>query len=120
MQIIFDTNFLIYTVKYKISYMEELNRVCYFKFELCVLDKTIEELKKINNPESRIAAYLIRDFKVMDSKRFKDTHVDDILVKIADKNTVIATQDKELIKKLKAKRIPIIMVRQKKYYSLSN
>ena len=44
--------------------------------------------------------------------------VDDLIVRIANKNTIVGTQDKELKKLLKKKSIKIITIRQKRIYSM--
>ncbi len=116
MKIIFDTNFLIETIKCKIDSLNELRRICDFNFELSILDKTLEELKKINTIESRISLSFIHIFKIIDTKNFKNRKVDDILVGLASKDTIIATQDKELKRRLRKKYVPVIIIRQKKYY----
>lgn len=119
MKIIFDTNFLIYTLKYKIDVLKELRRICDFNFELCILDKTLGELKKINKMEARIALSFIHIFKIINTEKFNINNVDDILVEIAFKDSIIATQDKDLKRRLKKKNVPVIIIRQKKYYKFA-
>ena len=116
MRIILDTNFLIETIKYKIDSLMELRRICDFNFELCILDKTLDELEKINKVESRIALSFIHILKIINTKESKNKDVDDILVELSSKDTIIATQDKELKRRLRKKHIPLIIIRQKKYY----
>ncbi|MFW6233208.1 MAG: hypothetical protein ACOC3Z_00935, partial [Nanoarchaeota archaeon] len=68
----------------------------------------------IDNINSRIAKEIINknDISKIPSS---DNYVDDEIVKIADKDTIVATQDKELKKRLQKKKIPIMIIRQRKY-----
>ena len=116
MKIILDTNFLIESLKYKIDSESQLRRICDFNFKICLLDRTLEELKKINSIESRMALSYSRTFHIIDTKEFEHKSVDEILIEISSPETLIATQDKELKKELRKKNIPIIVIRQKKYY----
>ena len=115
MRLILDTNFLIHSITYRIDIIDELRRVLDFNYEIYILDKTIEELKKINSLESQIAQKLVTKFKIIKTTK---GYVDDILVNISTKNDVIATQDKILKKRLKEKNIKVLIIRQKKYYQL--
>lgn len=119
MKIIFDTNFLIDTIKYKIDAIRELRRICDFNFELCILDKTLDELKKINKPESRIALSFLHIFNIIQTSKFKNKKIDDVLVEISSSDTIIATQDQELKRRLRKKYIPIVIIRQRKYYKFA-
>ncbi len=116
MKIILDANFLIYIAKYKIDLFSELDRICYFKYRIIILDKVLEELKKINNQYSKLALRIIKDIKPI-KKQGKDA--DSIILEIADKGTIVATQDKELKSKLRKKSVPTITIRQKKYLTLN-
>ena len=112
--ILIDTNFLVEIIKFKINLFLELDRVCDFNFEVKILDKTISELEKINSKESKTAINLIKK-KIKIIKTKSDKIVDDILVEIANENTIVATQDKLLKQRLKQKSIKTLIIRQKKY-----
>lgn len=120
-QIILDTNIILHAIQFKIDLNNELNRILPFQYETCILDKTIEELnflEKKKDPKTKllakIAKHLIKDYKIITSPKIK---VDDSLVALADKNTIIATQDKEIKKQIKT---PIIIIRQKTHLELKN
>ena len=110
--ILIDTNFLVEIIKNRINLFSELERVCDFNFEVKVLNKTLLELEKINLKESKTALSLIKK-KIKVIKTESDKIVDDILLEIADENTVVATQDKLLKQKLKQKSIKTLIIRQK-------
>ncbi|MBW2979356.1 hypothetical protein KY307_01755 [Candidatus Woesearchaeota archaeon] len=110
-----------------VDIFREINRICQFNYEICILDKSIEELSKIiekaKGKEKRAAKTALALIKKKNIKIIK-THekkldVDSILLKKAKKDAIIATQDIELkegLKKIKAKHITL---RQKKYLMLS-
>jgi rRNA-processing protein FCF1 len=109
MKTILDTDFLINVIKNKVN-IEEIRNPA-------IIDKTIDELKKVDNPNSKLATKLIKlkKFKVIKTK--KDKIVDDLILEKASKEDIVATQDKKLKKLLKDKQIKVITIRQKKYLS---
>ena len=122
-KIILDTNFLLIPFQFNVDIFAEIDRICVFKYKVYVLDKTIDELNKItkdkkqsgkNKLAAKLALQLLKAKNVNIIKTTKDLLVDDLLVEIADKNTIIATQDIELKRKLKKKRIKLIILRAKK------
>ena len=125
-KIILDTNFLMVPVQFKVDIFSEIERICSFNYELCVLDKTIEELNNIISREgtkkktyAKVALNIIKikKIKVLDTSSMTGSeHTDDIIVEIAkNKAYIVATQDKILKKRLKVKSIHLITLRQKKY-----
>lgn len=112
-KVIFDTNFLLYLIKFKIDYNQELNRICDFNYKICILDKTLDELKKLKELEAKIALKYSEKFEII--KTIDNKKVDDILVDIASQETIIATQDQELKSRIRKKTKYIIIIRQKKY-----
>lgn len=120
-KIILDTNIILHAIQFKIDLNKELNRILPFQYETCILDRTITELnflEKKKDPKTRlltkIARHLIKDYKIIKSPKQK---VDDSLIILADNNTIIATQDKEVKKAIKT---PIIIIRQKTHLELRN
>ncbi len=122
-RIILDTNFILAIGQFHIDIFSELQRICNFPYEIFVLDKTLVELEKLINSDSkqrdRFAAKLALDL-IKDRVSILKTpngYVDDLLVKLSDKSTIIATQDKELKKRLKG---GLITIKQKKYLIFQN
>ena len=110
-KIILDTDFLLATIKFKVSIFSEFKRICDFPYTLCILDKTLEELK--GKKEENLVIGLIKN-KVKKIKTKKDKSVDDLLMELKE-NFILATQDKELKKRAKKKNLKLITIRQKKY-----
>ncbi|MBS3108256.1 hypothetical protein J4409_00110 [Candidatus Woesearchaeota archaeon] len=117
-KIFFDTNILL--SKDKVDVFSELARICDFNYEVCVLDKTIDELKGKAN--GKLALSLINAKKVKIIKTKKDKNVDKLLLDLAEKDKImiVVTQDKELKRLLKEKNINIVTTKQKKYLEFVN
>ena len=109
MKIILDTNAILYSIKYKIDLFTELERICHFPYTICIIDKTLEELK------DKSALQLLKKKNVTLIKTSSSESVDNLILEYADKDTIVITQDKALKKKLKEKNIKLIVIRQKKY-----
>jgi len=111
-RIILDTDFLLISLKHHVDIFSELSRICDFQFEIFILDRTLDELKG-KKMEKLALEFVYSKLKIIKTPR--KGQVDDLLLDIADANTVICTQDKDLKEKLKKRRIRIITIRQKKY-----
>jgi len=114
---ILDTNFILTCVKQKIDFFDEIK---FMGFEIVVPEEVIFELKKIRKSgdklHSRNAAELA--LKILKKNQFKKIklgikNVDKGLVELAkkDKETIIATLDKEMKYKIKS---PILLIRGRK------
>jgi|TARA_B100000959_G_C14799765_1_gene549201 hypothetical protein len=115
-RVILDTNFILAPFKLQIDIFSELERILKFKYEVFVTDGVISELRNIKNMNARGALSLLEDIEIIPTT---EKYVDDALLNIASKNTIICTNDKILIKKLKKKGSPVIYIRQKKYLELN-
>jgi rRNA-processing protein FCF1 len=123
-KIILDSNFLMAVSQFKVDIFQEIKRIAEFKYELFIIDKTIDELESItekqtgkNKAAAKLALSLIKLKKIKKIKT-KAGNVDELIVKNSDKNTIVATQDMELKKILKERGVPLIVLRQKKYLML--
>jgi len=122
-KIILDTNFLLIPAQFHVDIFSEIERICVFSYSLNVLDKTLDELNNIiekqrgkHKQAALLALKLLKAKKVKTIKTKKDKYVDKLLIGLAkDKEIIIATQDKELKKRLEK---PIIVLRQKKYLKI--
>ncbi|MEM3374517.1 MAG: hypothetical protein QXE31_04825 [Candidatus Woesearchaeota archaeon] len=144
--IILDTNFLLIPFTLKVDIFSEIDKILNFPYEFVVLEQTIEELKKIiknkeekgkNKQAAKMALKLISqkiEKKELKKVNFinpkqktlykdinsKDVIVDDIILEYIDKNTIVATQDKNLKKKLLNKGITTIYLKNKKIMEMQN
>ena len=120
-KIILDTNFLMIPYKFRVDIFSEINRICNFNYKLFIIDKTINELKKIiqNQPvkERKGAELALKmiGLKKIESITSEAWDVDSAILEIADKNIVVATQDIFLKRQVVEKGASVIWLRQKKY-----
>lgn len=120
-KILLDTNFLLLPAQFNVDIFSEIDRICLFKYQLFILDKTIDELKKIiadkkqklkNRQAAKLALLLLKEKKVKILKTKADLPVDDIIVGL--KGYIVATQDIGLKRRLKSKKTKLITLRAKK------
>ena len=121
-KIFLDTNFVLDTVLWKIDLFGELRRVCDFAYEIILLSNVRDEIKKIQGlggkrKEVATVALLILDKNNVKSMKAKG-HVDDLLVQLTELGDIVATQDKDLKRRLKEKQIGSIIIREKGYLEL--
>ena len=127
-KIIFDTNFLLVPIQFKVDVFSEVGRICDFNYQLCILDKSINELENIIKSQkgkskraAKIALQLIKakNIKIISTKDIEGS-ADDSIVELANKDEhIVATLDKELKKRLKQKGVSLISLRQKKYLAIN-
>ncbi len=118
--IVLDTNFLTIPYQFKVDIFEEFNRLVDEKYELVTIDSVIKELKELSKGRGKdsIAARIglefieSKDIKIIETK---GENTDTALLNLADKDIIIATNDKILIQKLKNNKRNIIRLKQKKY-----
>ncbi len=121
-KVILDTNFLLVPGQFSVDIFSEIDRLMDFPYQLEVLKGTLPELKKINDTGStkdkmaaKLAVVLIKQKGLKMVANYSTDNVDDSIVRLANKDTYVATQDKELKSRLKKKGVKIITLRQKKY-----
>ncbi|MBC8501166.1 MAG: nucleotide-binding protein [DPANN group archaeon] len=125
-EVILDTNFLLIPGQFNVNIFAEIERIMNVPYKLCIIDKSIEELNKISVlgkqkdvNATKLAVALIgslikqKSLKTITSS--PKLSVDDTIVKKANKKVYIATQDKELKKRVKEKEAKVITLKQKKY-----
>ena len=110
-KVILDTNFLLSCLNFKIDFISEIERILNPGSSLNIFEGTLKELegKKLG----KLALEIIKS-KKMNIIKSKNSYVDEDILNLKG-DYIIATNDKELIKKLK---LPIIRIKQKKYLIL--
>ncbi len=123
-EIILDTNFLMVPFQLRVDIFSEIERICNFNYKLAVLEGTIKELENMaksasgKDKKAAKAALKIVQSKKVEIIKYGEDYVDDAILSASDKDTIVATQDMALKRKLVQKGIPIIILRQKKYLQL--
>ncbi len=131
-KILLDTNFLMIPGNLGVDILRELDRICNFNYKLYVVDKSLDELKKLpekarkEKTKTKVAVNIA--FKLIEllgkegkiniiptktDDSLKDKYVDDVL-KLLAQDYIIATTDSELKKHLKR----VIILRGKNHLEL--
>ena len=127
-KVIIETNFLMIPFQLKVDIFSEIERIVNHAYETCVIDKTIDELKKILENErgktkqaAKFALSLIEKKKLKIIKTLDDKKdADDEIISIAKKeDCIVATQDKLLKERLKLLKRKVIILRQKRYLEIN-
>ena len=115
--VILDTNFLLIPVQFKVDIFSEIPNILEDEVEFVVPDKVIEELKRLRESKGKdsiaasVALTLLKKRKIRVVKI--SWPVDRSLLEFD--NVIVATNDKVLRRRLKAKGIRTIYLRSKKY-----
>ena len=116
-RVVVDTNFMLIPFQFGVDIKAELDRILDFNYELCTLDGVLRELESIskekskNGRDARVSLEMAKDLNIIPV----NGDVDDALLMLASKDTIICTNDKILKDKIKRKGAPLIYLRQKKY-----
>ena len=107
--IVMDTDFLLRCAAEKIDIKREIQRICDYPHTLAIVDKTEQEIK--GKPKEKMVMSML---ELLQPKRIESINkdVDDSILK-TKKEWWVATQDKELKRKLKGKA-GIITLRKRK------
>ena len=114
---VLDTNFLLVPFQFGVDVKAELDRILGFEYELCITDGVLRELMLLSREKGKdgraanASLELAKSLSIIPS----DGAVDDALLALASKETIICTNDKVLKEKIKRKGAPLIYLRQKKY-----
>jgi rRNA-processing protein FCF1 len=120
-RVIFDSNFLFIPSQFRLDVFEELANLLSQRFEPVLLSPTHRELLKIaekGTPKLRkqasLALKLAEKCRVVHvEKGLEETH-DDVIVRVATEwRCPVATNDRELRKRLRNREVPVIFLRQK-------
>ena len=124
-KIIIDTNFLMIPIQFRVDIFSEIDRICYFNYKLFIFEQSINELKNIiekqtgkNKKAAQFALKLIKLKNIGIIKSEKE-NVDALILNNISKDTIVATQDALLKKKMIEKGASLIILRQKKYLQLA-
>ena len=120
-KVVIDSNFFFLPSQFKLDIFEELAKLLNRRFEPILLSSTKRELQGLAKSNPKIKKQAVLALKFADKCKFfpidKDSMetYDDVIVRVASKwNVPVATNDKELRKRLREKSVPVIFLRQKR------
>jgi len=120
-KVIFDSNFFFIPSQFQLDIFEELTNLLNQRFDPILLSPTRKELQILANessPKTRKQASLALKLAekchvVHFEKSLKETH-DDVIARVATEwKCPVATNDRELRKRLRHLGVPVIFLRQK-------
>ena len=121
--VLVDSNFLMVPAQFRVSIYDELDRLLGRKYDLVMLSPTHQELRRIAREagpkESRQALFALKQAekcKIVDVKRMPNETIDELILRHAKSSgCAVATNDRELRKKLKKEGIPTIFLRERSH-----
>ena len=127
-KILLDTNFLMACRQFKVDIFSEIDRICNFNYKTYILDKTMDELEDIverqkgkHKDAAKIALQLLKIKNVKVIKHVSEQNTDDAIMDYAQKeDCIVATQDKDLKRKLINQNTSVIVLKQKKILAIVN
>ncbi|MBW2986816.1 hypothetical protein KY333_05595, partial [Candidatus Woesearchaeota archaeon] len=78
----------------------------------------VEKQKGKTKAAAKLAKAILENNQLPLIKTKKDKIVDELILDVVNKDTIVATMDADLKRKLKAKGVSIVIIRQKKYLVL--
>ena len=119
--IILDTNFILIQPQFHLKIEQELEKRLNRKIKGIILSPIYEEIQNLSRRETKkerknalMALQMIKDFEIVSVERHQNETVDDLILRLAKKwNTPVATNDRDLGKKLRKAGIAVIYLRQK-------
>jgi rRNA-processing protein FCF1 len=120
-KIIIDTNFLFVPSQFRLDIFEELNNLIGQRVEPIMLSPTYEELQalaKSKSPKMRkqatLGLKLAEKCQITDVKRKTSESNDDLIFRIATEwKCPVATNDRDLRRRLRAAGVAVVFLRQK-------
>ena len=121
LKVILDSNFLLIPSQFKIDIFESMMNLLNKRHEPTILSSTLHELQTISQKgspklrkQAQIALKLAEKCRTVEVEKGKDETNDDVIVRIASEwHSPVATNDRELRKKLRNQNIPVIFLRGK-------
>ncbi|MGE0793373.1 MAG: PIN domain-containing protein [Candidatus Woesearchaeota archaeon] len=125
-KVILDTNILLLPGQIGIDIFTEIDKVMSESYEFYVLDGTLDELKNIMEGKTnakqkadkfnaKLGFLLIKQKGLKTLKDFSKS-VDDDIVELSNSDVYVATQDKELQKRVEKRGAKLLLLRQQKYF----
>ena len=121
LKVVLDSNFLFLPSQFRLDIFEELANLLNQRFEPILLSSTQKELQglaKSNSPkkgkQALLALKLAEKCRVIPVEKRSGETYDDVIVRVAAEwRSPVATNDRELRRRLRNLRLPVIFLRQK-------
>jgi len=109
--VVLDANALLMPFQFKVNIDRELKRL-FGEIPVFIPSSVLEELSNIIDKDAKAALALARKYQIVET----ELRGDDAVLSIAEeRSAAVLTNDKELIGRLRKKRIPVIRLRSERY-----
>lgn len=113
--VVLDANGLMMPFQFSVNIDMELKRL-FGDLPVVVPSSVLGELAILNGPAGKGAVALARKYEVVDT----DLRGDDAVLDVAKRmSAAVLTNDRELIRRLRAENIPVVRLRSERYLELS-
>lgn len=120
-KVILDANFFFVPTQFNLDIFEELAKLLNQRFEPILLSSTNKELQGLaessslkEQKQAQLALILAEKCRVVYMEKVSDETYDDVIVRVAEAwKSPVATNDRELRKRLRKIGVPVIFLRQK-------
>lgn len=123
MIVILDTNMLMAVEQFGINLFSELDRIIKREHKPVIPKSILNEIQNIyknGKGENKRAASVALKLADKCEEIETESQGDDAIIEVADKgDTMVATNDSELIKRLKNNNIPVIILRQQSHLEIN-
>ncbi len=121
LKVILDSNFLLIPSQFRIDIFEGMLSLLNQRYEATVLSSTLQELQTMGQKgppklrkQAQTALKLAQECQVVEVDKSNDETNDDVIIRIAAEwRSPVATNDRELKRKLRNQNIPVIFLRGK-------
>jgi len=125
-KVILDANFLFIPSQFHVDIFEELTKLLDQKFDLILLLPTYQEIQRIaekGSPKMRklasLALNLAENCSIVNVETHPEESHDELIVRVAKEwGCPVATNDRELRKRLRKENVPTIFLRQRAYLDI--
>jgi rRNA-processing protein FCF1 len=122
LKVVLDSNFLLVPPQFRLDIFDELTNLLNRRFEPIILSSTqqeIEGLTESDSPKTRkqalLALKISEKFHVVPVEKSSKETYDDVIVRVATQwKSPVATNDRELRRRLRKIGLPVIFLRQKR------
>ena len=121
--VLLDTNFLMVSIRFGVDVEAELNRIIESSFKIATTTAIVDELRWLKTrvkpgeeKEIDFALAFAGRITILDEALGPGEEVDDQLIRLASRGgSIVATTDAELRRRLRARFIPIVYLRQRRH-----
>jgi len=120
-EIIIDANIFLVPLQFKIDIFENIANLLNQKFEPILLSTTLQEMQKMTEKgspklrkQAEMALKIAQKCRTVDVKKSQEETNDEVILRVATQlKSPVATNDRELRKRLRDRGIPVIFLRGK-------